>query len=159
MKMNKRMISDLVHVRESQVRLPSDLLSIIEAGFVEVDGCYFLRAFSLKETNARLENFPDRTGFECFINSLHIDDYVGNEYLISACRFAEKLIDVWWKSKFSYMLNVIVVCDEIGALVKCHVIRENESWLAPDLESYEESILVVNSTFHKSISLNQVREQ
>ncbi|MFC5769825.1 hypothetical protein [Thauera sinica] len=89
------------------------------------------------------QDFPDKTGYECFVNSVHIDDYVSAEYLTYAFIFVEDCFASWEREGRNESLLAIVVCDEFGAVVKLHVARDGESWTGNDLEKYEEGILIV----------------
>ena len=150
--MNQIMISEIEHANTCAQQLPRELDQIVADGFLESDGCFLLRALAKRDTNTSLQDFPDRTGYECFVNSIHLDDYVSENCLILAFAFAEALLSAWRKSGRDEPLKLIISSDEFGALVKCHVVRPSESWLAPDLERYEEAVLVVDSTFEGRIS-------
>jgi hypothetical protein len=132
--------------------LPPDLDAIAAKGFLEKDGCYFLSELFQKGASVSRRNFPDQTGYECFINSVHVDDYVESGYLSLALHFAETLLTVWRMRRLPNTLNVIVSSDEMGAVVKCHVVRKKQSWLGDDLNKYEEAIMEVDSTFMGRIS-------
>lgn len=125
--------------------LPPELLEISTDGFREADGCVVLDALFRRGVNAGVDDFPDRTGFECFVNSIHIDDYVDARYLSTAFLFVDACLARWRKQGLSGTMRAIVSCDEFGANVKFHLAREAESWLAEDLEGYEDPILVVDS--------------
>lgn len=122
--------------------LPADLASIADDGFYEKEGCEFLRYFKDTRTNVDLGSFEDKTGYECFINSIHIDDYVENEWLGTALQFADRLLSSWARVPRSQILQVVLTSDELGATVKAHVLRHGESWVSGDLEGYEAPVLV-----------------
>jgi len=145
MKMNNEMARQLSEVECSWHALPPELINIASAGFDECDGCRFLSVLKGLKTNAGAGDFPDRTGFECFINSVHIDDYVNSDYLKCGCFFLTSVFREWNAMGLTDTLQGIISTDEFGSLVKVHVLRTGESWVSDDLERYEDALLVVNS--------------
>jgi hypothetical protein len=150
--LNHRMAAEIGGSEWSDHPLPSELGAVAAKGFIETDGCYFLEELFQNGASVSQRDFPDQTGYECFINSVHVDDYVEGCYLAVALHFAETLLTVWRQRGLPKTLNVIVSSDEMGAVVKCHVVRDGQSWLAEDLNKYEEAIMKVDSTFKGRIS-------
>ena len=142
---NKSMATKLALINQSAVLLSPALLALLQPGFVEVDGCFFLKTLALAETNVSTQNFPDKTGYECFINSIHIDDYVQGDFLDYSILFAEKAFEIWRSSGCPGEILAIVTCDEFGASVKIHQKRSGESWLGSNLEAYEDAVLLADS--------------
>lgn len=145
-KMNMKMKEALQGLHLDNMTLRTELSSLLFGGFVLRNCCVLLASLAGFQTNASLENFPDKTGYECFINSIHIDDYVHDEYLANACLFVEALFDIWRQSRNDGTIQAIVSSDEYGAVVRFHLVRKNESWISTNIESYEEAILVVYSS-------------
>ncbi|WP_145524684.1 hypothetical protein [Yersinia rohdei] len=141
MNANLKMMSELSSVNIDDIFLTDELNEIIDKGFVNKDGCVFLAALEKMQTNVYLTNFEDKIGFECFINSFHIDDYVANRYLDYACLFCNQILRLWIRGNSFEKLNAIISLDEFGAAIKFHIKRHNISWLADDLNKYEEAIL------------------
>lgn len=106
-----------------------------------------------KATSVSMADFPDRTGYECFVNSIHIDDYVTEGYLSFAFKFADALMFTWRKSQGAATLKVIISSDEFGAVVKGHIDRPGESFLAANLDGYGEAILIVDSSSEGDLAL------
>ncbi len=52
----------------------------------------------------------------------------------------------WNKLRETKKLIAIMSLDELGLKVKFHLDRSGEQWLSDELEDYEESILVVDSS-------------
>jgi hypothetical protein len=85
--MNGPFVSLLKSLRnERRLPLTEQLDAIANDGIVVIGECYLLSREANGETNATINNFPDKTGYECFINHIHIDDYVSED---SAVRFSE----------------------------------------------------------------------
>ncbi|WP_236195465.1 hypothetical protein [Pseudomonas glycinae] len=142
MKANKAMESLLADL--TLVVIEGELERIARSDFVERDGCIFIAALN-PQTHMSLDSFPDRTGYECFVNSVHIDDYVSDDLLATAISWLSLVLDQWNKFGLSGVLQGSVSTDEFGATVKVHVLRPDEPWLGDDLEGYEQAVLTVNS--------------
>lgn len=144
--MNKKMCKELERTNLDGKETPPELLVLLDAGFVAQDGCFFIR--SLKELclSVSIDDFSDKTGFECFVNSVHIDDYVDSDYLASALLFAQACFDAWKNDNKSYKLAGVILSDGFGVVVKFHCLRESESWLDECLEKYEEAVLFTDSS-------------
>ncbi|MGS0545451.1 hypothetical protein HXW87_19465 [Pseudomonas sp. Y5-11] len=131
------------------LRLPEhssvELSSIIEKGFFKKDGCELLDYFKESSVGVGLNHFEDQTGYECFVNSIHIDDYVESNWLGNALQFASELLDRWSANLHPEVLQVIVSSDEFGAMVKAHVVRMHEFWLRDNLDEYEDPVLMATS--------------
>jgi hypothetical protein len=143
--MNKAMSEKISSVDWYAKELPSELSKIIESGFCESDEGIFIAALRKKSTNVSKKDFPDRTGYECFVNSIHIDDFVGSNYLAYACLFVEKIFECWRSNRNAGVIQAIISSDDLGAVVKLHFLRAGEAWLDSNLETYEEGILVADS--------------
>jgi hypothetical protein len=151
-RMNRQM-RELLHGHsdylDAQGANPSDqtLQAILKEGITHENGGFFLKALLRKGGNARRKDFPDMTGYECFINHLHLDRIdMTIQPLKSAVEFGtavreELKIHAYAGNKF----KVIVVCNEDGCSVRFHLIRKNESWLAENIETYSEGILVMET--------------
>ena len=144
LKMAKRI--DEIQSQAVKVMLPAELLSIVEQGFEIRQNCALLVAQIPGGSNASLKDFPDRTGYECFINSFHIDDYVDGNFVEVAYAFAKALLNLWRQSQYFEVGQVIVAETEFGSIVKFHLLRAGESWLDDDLETYDVGILVLDSS-------------
>jgi len=57
--------------------LPQKLLTLLSAGFVEEEQCVFL---SVKKPTVPVHrrDFRDCTDYECYVNHIHIEDYLEN---------------------------------------------------------------------------------
>jgi hypothetical protein len=144
MKCNAAMTAALSMLRLPD-KLSDDLASIAEEGFFQRHGCEFLNFFKSSSIAVGLDYLQDRTGYECYVNSIHIDDYVDLNWLGEALLFANRLIEHWLARSSPEVLQVIVSCDEFGAVVKAHVIRAGESWLRENLDEYDDPVLLARS--------------
>ncbi|NOH51171.1 hypothetical protein F0262_24485 [Vibrio rotiferianus] len=144
--MNKDMATAYSHLEFSGRFLGQELLKIGESGFGEKYGCVFLKACMNIETNVSVDDFPDKTGYECFMNSINIDDYVEADYLIHGILLTRKVFSHWNKEKREQDLLAILSLDEFGLNIKFHLQRSGEQLLSDELNDYEESIMVVDSS-------------
>ncbi|AXI61956.1 hypothetical protein DLD99_16235 [Pseudomonas kribbensis] len=132
--------------RVGRTSLVGELADIARSGFVELDGCFFLANLDSFQRNASLKNFPDRTGYECFVNSIHIDDYVKTEFLACALSYLSSVFETWNKSGLPGVLQGAISGDKFDATVKFHLQRPGETWLSDDLEGYEQALFTVDSS-------------
>jgi len=125
--------------------LASGLAQLIREQLVEEDGCWFLATLKAGAKAAELSSFPDRTGFECFVNHIHTGDFLQTSDVIERLRQALIwAVTLRRKLEGHGKFNIIVACDDADCSVRFHRVRPGESWLVDDLESYTaESVLVI----------------
>lgn len=133
---------------ESSARV---LDAILENGISRAHGGYFLTALLAKRSNAKPADFPDMTGYECFVNHLHLSGARGGLYtLAAAIKFSEalrtKLSACFPAGKF----KIIISFTEDEANVRFHLSRVNENWLSENIDGYREAILVLESNDARS---------
>ncbi|WP_077530135.1 hypothetical protein [Vreelandella utahensis] len=144
--MNSKMIKAYSNLSKHSIELDRGLREIAESGFSSKNGCFLIRKCAEIDTNAKINDFPDKTGYECFINSVNIDDYIESFYLEQGIRFVRSVFNHWNESNGNRKLIAILLMDELTFKVKFHVQRSGERWLADDLEDYEESLMMVDSS-------------
>jgi len=136
--------------------LEPTLNQIIDRGFEIRDNCYFLTALFPKNTNVTRTSFHDCTGYECFINKIHIEDYDDKSPISQAIQFIFHVFMAWRKFNQILILTSIISIskydidgsnvDRLAVVVKFHIKRPTEQWLAEDIEGYEEPIMVIESS-------------
>jgi hypothetical protein len=146
-RMNGRFVELLRSCRDAIKKEPleAELARIADAGIVSTDQGFVLREFADVETNATRENFPDATGYECFINHLHIEDYIGKPSATQSILLAICVLAKWIDQGHAGQLIAIISSDEESVIVRFHHKRPNESWLAADLNGYEGAVLEISS--------------
>jgi len=152
-RINRLFVSSLKSLQGGS-RLPLDakLDTIASDGIVAIDGCYLLRTEAEKSTNATISDFPDETGYECFINHIHIDDYMSEDLVNQSVGYASKVLRMWNEQKLDGEListigltkNECTNRDE--AVVRFYHKRQNESWLSDDLDVYDAAVLEISSS-------------
>jgi hypothetical protein len=146
MKMNKKM-SELLLLADIPVPFGDSVRSkaLAPSVFAVVDGSVLLKQEYERARHVKLTDFPDRTGFECFVNHLHLPFSGTKESLLSCLGYAIALqrgLTSFEDRKF----QVIVSITKGECTVRFHELRPNESWIAKDLEGYaSESILLLTS--------------
>ncbi|HKF47926.1 MAG TPA: hypothetical protein VKB38_11265 [Terracidiphilus sp.] len=110
---------------------------------IEIDGCVLLSAEYLKSTAINLSQFPDRTGYECFVNRAHLRGSTKSEFeeaFKQAAAIRAALIR-FREDKF----QVIVSISNGDVTLRFHKKRANEQWLDDDLDHYRhEAVMAID---------------
>ena len=125
--------------------IDSGLASLADSGFSSENGCFFLTDLRGGSTNARLSDFPDRTGYECFVNHVHIDDFVTAEIMSQTLRFVWRVLHNWSPQNPNGPLISIASITDNNATVRFHLKRPNEEWLSAELDGFSEGLLEMSS--------------
>jgi len=125
-----------------------ELKKIAKSGFVEKDGCYFLRELIKPVVNISDNDFPDKTGCECFFNSLHVVDYMPGADVSVCLNFVEICFESWRSNYHGDLVSIISLSEGNDFVIKFHLSRPNESWLSDDLNEYDEAILLIKADCH-----------
>lgn len=141
---NNRMTKALRNTHINKKNLHSSLKRISSLGFQSEAGCFFLKYNYKNHTNVLGEDFIDKTGYECFINSINIDDFVEKDYYVQGLLFCAEIIRKWKEESHDKLISIFIA-DEISLKIKFHIERKDENWLSTDLEKYEEAILIISS--------------
>lgn len=145
MKANAAMIALLRSV-DLEIPLAPALMEIAQRGFESRDECYVLRALVAKSPNTSISRFPDCTGYECFVNSLHVDDYDAKAPMAQAILLLKEVFATWRVTMPTRVLVGIVSADEFSVVVKVHLRRQTEAWLSANLDTYEDAIMSFESS-------------
>lgn len=130
----------------SNYNLNSALLDLLSEGFIIQKGRYFLKSLHEHQSHINDLDFTDDTGYECFINSIHFDDYVSNDVFEQALLFSENLIKVWNAQNNGLVLMLVLSETDFGFNLKFHLYREEENWINEnDIDKFEEALIVFNS--------------
>jgi hypothetical protein len=91
-------------------------------------------------------DFPDKTGFECFINHVH-HPFDGTGASLKSClNYAIALQMALARIAKNRSFQVIVSVDDHECTIRFHQIRQGEAWIAEDLEGYaEEAVLLLGA--------------
>lgn len=154
MKTNHQMDILCEEIREDNLddpkALPQRLLALLNAGFVEEEQCVFLAL--LKKGPVKRVDFPDRTGYECFVNHVHIEDYLENggltplEMLGRGLALARELKERLSRLHGAKHFRIIVAFDGSTCTVRFHTVRPDEEWVAKGRNGYKEEAMAVLET-------------
>jgi len=112
----------------------------------EVGGFVLLK--NQYEANKHLSpaDLPDRTGFECFINHIHLPFDGTGASLNSCLSYSIALQKALARIAKNRNFQVIVSVDDHECTVRFHQLRQGESWVAEDIEGYtEEAVLLLRT--------------
>lgn len=132
--------------------LSAKLSELLAEGFTDLDGAVVFTA--MRDTAERVtpDNFPDLTGYECFVNHVHVEDHVDNSIseqpalLKQGIAFALAVESGLCSTFPGKPFKVIVAATTRGCGVRFHSVRTGEEWLASNLDGYaEEAILVLET--------------
>src|SRR5213594_513885 len=95
--------------------LNDKLAGLLDSGFVRTGGAYLLKT-QAELTKTAASNFQDLTSYECFVNHIHIDDYLSDvdidrDQLINleqGVAFARRIVEEL-ASSFSHERFAIIV--------------------------------------------------
>jgi hypothetical protein len=114
--------------------------------FIFNNECYVLKKVMERNKHMQETDFIDKTGYECFINSIHIDDYINSDLLIQSILFIKKILLRWNKLNNNLTLRLILSETDFGFNIKFHVVRANEEWINPTtIVTRKEALLIIDS--------------
>jgi hypothetical protein len=130
---------------ETPVTLPSRLRRLVEGGLVERLGCVFLKG---EFRGVRGLAALDRTGRECFVNHVHIEDYVRKRTVVRVLsvgvEYASKLASLLRKAcpRVPFRLVVGVDTHSKGCTVRFYRVRRGgPGWFASGLERCADPVM------------------
>jgi hypothetical protein len=123
-----------------------DKLEILEI----FEDCVLLKKnWEPNKNHVKIADYPDKTGFECFINHDHLPFTGTNESLISCLEYAavlqRALMPLTQDRRFRVMVS-LSENDEFpksACTVRFHQIRPGEDSMSDDLEGYESEAILV----------------
>jgi len=105
-----------------------------------------------KAASVKRLDFPDRTGYECFVNHIHIEDYLENgglhplEMLGRGIALARELKIRLGQLHGDKHFRIIVAFDGSSCTVRFHTVRPDEEWVDKNLDRYREEAIAVLET-------------
>lgn len=142
--MNDRMSGLLRRLADApKAELDPRLASLLEDGLF-TEGDLFLLSRFRQDWRQGLGNLLDKTGVECFVNHLHLADYVSGpaeHQLRQAVLFATSLASLLESTYPQATFRLIVSQNPQGTIARFHKVRPGEAFLGTDLEKYEEEAI------------------
>jgi hypothetical protein len=121
------------------VRLPRGLNTLTEGGVVLHDGCYVLKESLEANPHILLDQYPDRTSYESFLNHVHIRDNGGSRLPV-AFAYLQRISDVLARQFPDEQFVGIISSTRKGrdCVVRFYAKHQGErNWLSDDLEGYK----------------------
>lgn len=141
MKTNQQMDELYDEIRDENLddpkALPQKLLGLLDGGFVEAHDCVFLSALKKTASVERMD-FANRTAYECFVNHIHIEDYLENgglpplKMLGRGLALARELQGRLSRLRGDRHFRIIVAFPGSTCTVRFHTIRLDEEWFDKD---------------------------
>jgi hypothetical protein len=93
-------------------------------------------------------DFPDETGYESFVNHIHIEDHLPRNVsksiaLASGISMANSLKTLLHQSFPNEEFEIIVSLEGNHYVVRFHKKRKGQHWLQDELNNYREAALIV----------------
>ena len=155
MKPNREMEVLYEEIREENLddpkALPQKLLALLNGGFVEAEQCVFVAALK-KASPVQRADFPDRTAFECFVNQIHVEDYLENgglpplEMVGRGIALARELMTRLSRLHGTKHFRVICAAHDVTCTVRFHTIRVDEEWVDKEAGGPEPGPIAVFDT-------------
>ena len=133
-------------------KLSEKLSQLLAQGFTDLGGAIVFTAMRNIAEKVKPENFPDLTGFECFVNHIHVEDELDSPVPDQTALLKQGIaLALATKSQLrsifsGRLFRVIVAATAYGCGVRFHLVRPGEDWLASNLDGYEEEAILVLET-------------
>ena len=125
------------------------LKKLVEPGFVRLNDSILLQALTQGARAVSLTDFPDETGYESFVNHIHVEDYIPHEkqsassLMANSMSLASTLCKMLRQSFPNEAFEVIVSFQDNHYTVRFHKCREGQQWLSDNLDDYQQEALMV----------------
>lgn len=123
--------------------LPRRLMVVLESGLVRKDGCVFLASLLAQCRSVSRHDFPDMTGYECFVNKVHLDNLACSQLVRIGVTFLHRVSNLLRTSDIHSPVIGIVSADDASVTARFHLLRAQEAWLSDDLNGYTEECIAV----------------
>jgi len=155
-KTNPKMEAFLVEIRDDNFddpkALPQKLIALLNEGFIEEEDCVFLARLKKQAQVQRLD-FPDRTAYECFVNHIHVEDYLENgglpplELLGRGIALAREMSARLSQLQSTKCFRIIVASDGgPSCTVRFHLVRPDEDWVSKSANGFKEEAVAIMET-------------
>ena len=118
--------------------LPRHFSSILKSELIKKDDCVFVKSLLAQCDAVSSNNFPDKTGYECFVNHIHIDGIELEKALKIGVAFLNQISIIIRKFGIHGAIRGIVSANDTDVTVSFHLLRPDEAWLSDNIEGYKE---------------------
>jgi hypothetical protein len=164
-KANRRMLEELSTYMLQEVvckiRLAGKLQQLLKSSLAEFESAIFLDALLNQAAKDAKLHFDDLTGWECFVNHIHVEDYLGKrkgkeiplDILLQGLKYATELTKKLqeYRAGETNFLIIVSFADQ-ACSVRFHKFRTNEEWVSENLEQYADEAVCVFETGYASVS-------
>ena len=109
----------------------------------QVQDCVLLKGEYDRHRHVTVESCFDRTGYEAFLNHVHIPFRETKESLIVCLSYATSLRRTLAPLSADRRFRVIVGISDNDSSVRFHQIRPREDWISENLEGYKSEAILV----------------
>ena len=145
--MNSAMSALIARCNPSTAELSPALTKVVEEGVFCQQNLVLLASQSRLVQSSVQEELGDETGYECFVNDLHLEDVLGPStecsQLEQALAFGRELARIWVNAGKDGSLLFIIAGNEGEINIRFHRVRVGQAWLADDLETYREPVAAI----------------
>ncbi len=156
MRLNRAMKELLGQFRIDLKRPPplaAALRRLLEPGILSLDGCWLLASQLPAGASGARDQFPDRTGYEAFVNHIHVADALGGAgesspgVALGQAMALGLALEALVAAHGSFQIVVAADTDSpTDCSVRFYKRRSGEVWIEDDLEGYaHEGILVIET--------------
>lgn len=122
------------------------LVNVKDDSLIEKNECVLSEQSYSVNRHISPHSFSDKTGYECFINSFHVEDYVSENCISAAYWYLQNLFAHWNRSCANKVLVGIISNDSDSTVLRFHLYRKGEYFLDENLDAYKfEAILQLYS--------------
>jgi hypothetical protein len=146
---NRKMRERLVHLKsvDLSVRLDKRLRLLLSPGLSNVGGSVLLTS-QKNLAHVKREDFVDETGYECFVNHIHLTDHITESIeplplLEQGLAFVKALAAELRGDSENEHFKIILTMEECECTVRFHKVRASQNWLSSELDKYEEAVAVL----------------
>lgn len=128
--------------------LPHALNLLVAGGLVFRDRCVFLSSLLGQCSSIDGKELLDETGYECFVNKIHIEDYAQEDLVSIGMRFLREISSLCFAANVSFPVHGVISAADDCVIVRFHRVRPGQNWLDADLENYKAEGIAEVEVYH-----------
>lgn len=124
--------------------LGKELQGVLDGGRILFhDECY-LFDFLKDWCHASLTDFPDETGYECFVNKMHLSDFGEPNSILSAFGVIPKVNFMFLTAGYLDLKLRHIISRDLDFVYRFHVVRPGQVWHDEDLDRCIDPVFVAD---------------
>ena len=125
------------------ISLPGNLREFVDDGFFVDRNCIIFRRFAESAKPRKVEEYGDRTGFEGFINHIHLEDYPNRWNIRKVIGFSYYVAEIFYRDINCGDPVSVINKDGGHYIFRLYLSRNDEpSFLHGNLDEYNDSPLL-----------------